>query len=83
MSMCGGSSLFKLLTEGFPERLALSPEACLVAATGELAGSTPACKYCLVPPHTVGVLYGSKHYISLLCVVGLPKQCSPTAVVVL
>eukprot|EP00904_Undaria_pinnatifida_P006550 jgi/Undpi1/3024/HiC_scaffold_14.g06401.m1 len=34
MSMCGGSSLFKLLTEGLPEGLALSPEACLVAATG-------------------------------------------------
>ncbi|CAM9725338.1 unnamed protein product [Ectocarpus sp. 4 AP-2014] len=34
VSMCGGSSLFKLMTEGLPVRLAFSPEACLVLATG-------------------------------------------------
>eukprot|EP00903_Cladosiphon_okamuranus_P019296 g17737.t1 len=32
--LCGGSSLFKLMTEGLPVRLAFSPEACLVLATG-------------------------------------------------
>ena len=35
VSMCGGSSLFKLMTEGLPVRFAFSPEACLVLATGD------------------------------------------------
>ncbi|CAM9988137.1 unnamed protein product [Ectocarpus sp. 6 AP-2014] len=34
VSICGGSSLFKLMTEGLPVGLAVSPEACLVLATG-------------------------------------------------
>lgn len=34
MSIIGGTALFKLLTEGLPERFAFSPEGCLALATG-------------------------------------------------
>ncbi|CAM9613060.1 unnamed protein product [Ascophyllum nodosum] len=34
VAICTGSSLFKIFTEGLPERFTLSPNACLVLATG-------------------------------------------------
>lgn len=34
MAICAGSSLFKIFTEGLPKRFTLSPNACLIVATG-------------------------------------------------